>query len=204
MGLTCDGEIDTAMYNLYSASNIYYTNDSFYSSYPFPAAWMQIFNKEQTHPTIEMEYEPVISPKQVLSPRSTRRIAGLRASSTPGEVPRPLVSRSSKVSRRPSVDCRGCRLPLLSKEKMRRTLLTELGGPSTLTRRMVKSSDRKRRGIKRSEYARGDLIGRYSKRNLCSVDISSDIINYLDNHRISDYSHSSSTKRYSTTLNSPK
>lgn len=192
------------MYSLYNISSIYYTSDSFYSSYPFPAAWMQIFSKERVQPATEMEYEPVISPKQVLSPKSARRCVGLRAASTSGEVPRTSVSRGSKVAGRPSAECRRCRLPLLSKEKMRRTLLIELGSPSTLTRKMAKSSDRKRRGVRRSGHARGDFIGHRLKRNLRSVDISSDIISYLDNHRISDYSHSSSTKRYSTALNSPK
>jgi hypothetical protein len=192
LGLTCDGKIDTAMYNLYNASELYYTNNFFYSSYPFPKAWIEVFteDKDKLATINEVGYEPVINLRRILSPKHTRRRVHLRASSMPEEI----MSPSSCIpgSRRASVSKGRYKLLLPNKNKMKKTLMTKLRGPSTLSRRILRSTD-----------IRSNIMGKRMKRSLNSLDISSDITNYLDKHRISfDISQGSNTKRHSITSNS--
>jgi len=186
------------MYNLHNVSELYYTNNSFYSSYPFPEAWIKVFteNKDKLVTINEMKYEPIIDPKRVLSSKCVRRKVYLRASSIPKETIGPSIPSSTVSSKHASVNKSRCKILLPNKEKMMKTLMIELGNPSTLSRRILRSVDR------RHGDRRGNLIDNRIKRTLDSVDISNDIINYLDTHRISfDTSQGSNTKRHSTTSN---
>ena len=66
--------MDTAMYNLYKSATVYFTDDSYYSSYPFPSEWIELFKSEKAKREIKgdgfsiginIRYEPVISQKMI-------------------------------------------------------------------------------------------------------------------------------------------
>lgn len=43
-GLSCDGEYNTAKFNLYKYNNIYFPDESYYNSNKFPDEWMEMFD----------------------------------------------------------------------------------------------------------------------------------------------------------------
>ena len=61
IGLTCDGTIESDLYNLYKSNNgFYYTDDFFYSSFPIPSAWINIISKDTREQEQEEETKPYI------------------------------------------------------------------------------------------------------------------------------------------------
>eukprot|EP00826_Nyctotherus_ovalis_P054362 TRINITY_DN7114_c0_g3_i12.p1 TRINITY_DN7114_c0_g3~~TRINITY_DN7114_c0_g3_i12.p1 ORF type:complete len:379 (+),score=45.16 TRINITY_DN7114_c0_g3_i12:1316-2452(+) len=79
IGLTCDGEIDVSLLNLYRGMNVYYTNDSYYSSYPFPSEWIELFNGQNKSAKGDLvdedvSYAPVISPREFIHIRERYKI----------------------------------------------------------------------------------------------------------------------------------
>lgn len=43
-GLVCDGEYNTGKLNLHKYNDIYFPDESFYNSNPFPDEWMEMFD----------------------------------------------------------------------------------------------------------------------------------------------------------------
>lgn len=58
------------MFSLYKAHGVYYTDDSFYSSYPFPVEWIDSFKKnsklgENFNTEEDIKYKPIIEKKEI-------------------------------------------------------------------------------------------------------------------------------------------
>ena len=53
IGLTCDGLMDTSMFNLYKGCDVYFTDDSYYASYPFPNEWIEMFKGNRANEMME-------------------------------------------------------------------------------------------------------------------------------------------------------
>ena len=77
------------MYNLYKSNTVYYTDDSFYSSYPFPSEWIELFKTEKMKSAQKMErftvdvnirYEPVISARMLMPKEKTAKLKSSNAS----------------------------------------------------------------------------------------------------------------------------
>ena len=67
--------MDMSMHNLYSIKQIYYTDNSYYSSYPFPSEWIEffgnsqqeIYEEEKLESEEDMRYKPVITPGEIFN-----------------------------------------------------------------------------------------------------------------------------------------
>ena len=60
-----------SLLNLYRGVNVYYTNDWYYSSYPFPSEWIELFNAGGYNDVANgnISYAPVISQREFISIR---------------------------------------------------------------------------------------------------------------------------------------
>ncbi len=76
------------MHKLTKSGSVYFTDDSYYSSYPFPSEWIELFRSatkncpnavpdseellERFTVGVNIKYEPVISPREVFNPKVTK------------------------------------------------------------------------------------------------------------------------------------
>ncbi len=100
--------MDTTMYNLYKSATVYYTDDSYYSSYPFPSEWIELFKSEKAKGEqkddqfvagVNIRYEPVMSLRAIVHP-GTVKFRTLRIKTSMG--PRGALSEGRKKSLNPS------------------------------------------------------------------------------------------------------
>jgi len=67
------------MFNLYKSGKVYFTDDCFYSSYPFPSEWIELFKSGKMESSdenniferftvgVNVKYEPVIAPREMIN-----------------------------------------------------------------------------------------------------------------------------------------
>ena len=86
IGLTCDGLMDTSMFNLYKGCDVYFTDDSYYASYPFPNEWIEMFKGNRANEMMEedanmdlneiLKYKPIMSQREIFNPKGCESVPG--------------------------------------------------------------------------------------------------------------------------------
>ena len=163
--------MDAGKFNLFkSKEEVYYTDDSYYSSYPFPPEWIELFKtkKKTDKPEFDesfavggnIKYEPVISPKEMSDVKTIRldRTKNCTANTT-GFGGRSGSTIHSKISSTNKKEAASCYPEVIKdkREEIKRELILELQGSLS-----VKSESAKRSKFRKKLMTEGEMDSYYN------------------------------------------
>ena len=194
------------MFNLYKAAGVYYTDDSYYSSYPFPVEWMELFDdrgRKKSKEAFEnclmentVKYVPIITAREIFDVRLNKRPESsafhYSKASLPKNYCKPELETPPSLLLYKRASISGFKRDesnkslSLNKDKLKHDLKFDLhdkmkrrltGSVSSIhTRKMTTTPE-----IRNSKI---DSINRSKVNSLSSTRLTNEILSYLNKHKI--------------------